>query len=301
MGQERRVWEAAAALAGVLLAGILLVPRPVDKLVFLDVGQGDSILFQDSTAQILVDGGAGMKVVERLGEEMPWFDKTIEVVVSTHPDRDHLEGLLHVLERYEVQLVLLPEISHDSQLYKEWLTRLQHSKDQGETEYRFASQGQKLEAGDLVIEILGPSAEVINATRPGKTNNASVITRADFHQLSFLLTGDAEAGIESALVRKYDPLPPQTADSPFIRGRKLLNVDVLKAGHHGSKTSTSQVLLDAVSPSAVVISVGADNSYGHPHPIVLSRLANYQTWRTDQHGSVKFIRTDDQWLLKTTK
>lgn len=285
-----------------------LVPGPADKVVFLDVGQGDAILIQHGTRQILIDGGQGMAVTARLGEELPWFDKTIEVVISTHPDRDHLEGLLHVLERYEVKLVLMPAVPHTSQLFEVWVEKVQQETGAA---LRLAQAGQSLKAGDLAIEILGPTQEIIAAMRPGKTNNASVITRVEFtpsgspslegERLSFLLTGDAEAGIENALVKKYDPYPPQTADSPFVRGRKLLDVDVLKAGHHGSKTSTTQGLLDATSPSAVVISVGADNSYGHPHPTVMDRLADIQTWRTDEDGSVEFLHHKDQWLLKTGK
>lgn len=256
--------------------------------MFLDVGQGDAILLQRESAQVLVDGGAGMGVVRRLSEELPWFDKTIEVVISTHPDRDHLEGLLHVIERYGVKLVVLPYVSHSSQLYGEWLARLEKLRAEGNTEFRFAEAGQAITIADFSIGVLGPSQEVLAATRPSKTNNASVITRVDFPNLSFLLTGDAEAGIENALVRRLGDTP-------------LLNVDVLKAGHHGSKTSTTQGLLDATSPSAVVISVGADNSYGHPHPDVMKRLEPFQVWRTDQNGSVEFLRHDSQWLLKTGK
>lgn len=273
-------WLILIALSAAVIAGSFLVSLPAQNVVFLDVGQGDSVLLQEKTAQVLVDGGARMDELRRLGEEMPFFDKDLEVIISTHPDRDHLEGLLHVLERYDVKLVLLPQVAHTSQLYAEWIKMLKNSNVQ----VRFAQAGQKITVDDLKIKILGPTEE----TRAGKTNNASVLTRVDFADISFLLTGDAEASVENELVQRFRNTPE-------------LDIDVLKAGHHGSKTSTSQALLNASSPSAVVISVGADNSYGHPHPTVLSRLTNIQTWRTNQSGSVKFEHVKNQWLLKTAK
>lgn len=262
------------------------IPLPHDKVVFLDVGQGDSVLIQTKTVQVLIDGGSGTKVLERLGEELPWFDRTIEVVISTHPDKDHLEGLLHVLERYKVGLVLLPHITHTSQLQDEWLHQLQRAVEDKQFAYRFAWQGQKLQLGDVTIDVLGPSNDMIRLAAAGTTNNASVITRVDFGDFSLLLSGDAERAVEKALVEHL---------------LNRLHVNVLKVGHHGSKTSTSQMLIDAVSPSAAVISVGADNRFGHPHPAVMQRLENIHLWRTDEHGSVRFLRHDGQWLVTTQR
>lgn len=262
------------------------IPLSQDKVVFLDVGQGDSILIQAKTAQVLIDGGSGTKVLERLGEELPWFDRTIDVVISTHPDKDHLEGLLHVLERYKVGLVLLPHIPHTSQLQGEWLHRLQRAVENKQFAYRFAWQGQKLKLGDVTIDVLGPSNDMIRLAAAGTTNNASVITRVDFGDFSLLLSGDAERAVEKVLVEHL---------------LNRLHVNVLKVGHHGSKTSTSQMLIDAVSPSAAVISVGVDNSFGHPHPAVMQRLENIHLWRTDEHGSVRFLRHDGQWLVTTQR
>lgn len=284
--------------AVLLIAFAGLVPMPSDKVVFLDVGQGDAILLQHKTSQVLIDGGQGMAVLQRLGEEMPWFDRRIEVIVSTHPDRDHLEGLFHVLERYEVGLVVLPRVRHDSQLYQTWLERLTAKLNDQETAYRFGRAGQKIIAGDMEATILGPQASG-SAPLGGKSNNASVITRVDYHGLSFLLTGDAEASVERALVvRCGGSLTPQ---STACGGAAGLRVDVLKAGHHGSKTSTSAALVEAASPSAAVISVGADSRFGHPHQEVLERIAGIQVWRTDKHGSVQFERVGDQWLLSCGK
>ncbi len=261
------------------------IPPPADKVVFLDVGQGDSILIQEGTKQVLVDGGQGRTVLTRLGEELSWFDRRLEVVIATHPDRDHLEGLLHVLEHYEVGLVLLPYMPHETDLQRAWLTQLEELLQRQQIAYRFAWAGQQLTLSSAVrLQMLAPFAEdgTIVATG-GKTNNGAVLTRLAFHDRSFLLTADAEAAVENLLIAREKP---------------LLDVDVLKAGHHGSKTSTSQALLDAASPAAVVISVGKDNRYGHPHPTVVARLASLPVFRTDEHGSIRFAYHDERWLLQ---
>lgn len=264
--------------------GTFFMSPPSDEVAFLDVGQGDAILIQNGTRQVLIDGGQGMTVMQRLAEEMPWFDRKIEVIIATHPDRDHLEGLLHVLERYEVGLVLLPQMPHSSQLQSAWLDKLQELAKHKKIVYRFAWAGQKLSFGDqLQLKILGPFADNGQIYVPGqKTNNAAILTRVDFNNLAFLLTSDAENAIEHKLVTKEN---------------KLLEVDVLKAGHHGSKTSTTQELLNAATPSAVIISVGENNRYGHPHPDVMKRLESYQVWRTDENGSIRFKYIDNNWLL----
>jgi competence protein ComEC len=268
-----------------LIALSLLVPLPEQKVVFLDVGQGDAILLQDGTKQVLIDGGPGRAVLEQLSEELPSFDRRLEVVVVTHPDQDHLEGVLAVLDRYEVDVVLLPQMSHTSQLQAAWLTKLQEKVEEKEVDYRWAWAGQSLQISEaLKLQFLGPWRDAAGIYAPGKkTNNAAVLTRVDFRELTFLLTGDAESAVERRLVQEAG---------------ELLDVEILKAGHHGSKTSTTQELLDAATPVGVVISVGEDNRYGHPHPTVLQRLADFTTWRTDEQGSISFRRVGEKWLVK---
>ena len=273
------------------------VPGPEDKVVFLDVGQGDSILLQNGTRQVLIDGGPGMTVLTRLGEEMPWFDRSIEVVVLTHPQQDHMEGLLHVLDRYEVGMVLLPKLSHTSQMQEEWLERIIEKN----IDYRFAWAGQRLEVGDVALTVLGPfDNPAAEAAARANLNNMSVVTRVDYCPasdlipprgwnqvegcLSMLMTGDAEKRVENILVGETS--------------HAILDVDVLKAGHHGSKSSTTAALLEAALPAAAVISVGADNKFGHPHPEVLERLKDLLVWRTDELGSVGFKLVDNErWII----
>jgi competence protein ComEC len=265
----------------VIFIGLLgFIKQPEDKVVFLDVGQGDAILFQSGSKQVLVDGGPGMDVLRRLGEEMPWFDRRIEVVVLTHPQSDHMEGLLHVIERYDVGMVLLPRVMSSTQMQKVWLEKI-IEKD---IPYRFAWSGQELLVGDLKLSVLNPfdveEAEV--ATR-ANVNNASVVMRADFKEMSFLLTGDMEKRVEKLVIEEVD--------------NEVLDTDVLKVGHHGSKSSSREELIEVVSPQLAVISVGGDNKYGHPHEDVLNRLVDIPVMRTDEIGSVRFKWVDDKWFV----
>ncbi len=284
----------------VLIVVTLLIPPPEDKVVFLDVGQGDSILIQKGTQHVLMDGGPGMTVLRRLAEELPWFDRTIEVVILTHPQQDHVEGLVHVLERYKVGLVLFPQAAYGSQLATTWLQELIDRR----IPYRFAWAGQELQLDGVRVSILAPFADAEGQALVKKNiNEASTTTRIDFPAgggagaLSFLMSGDAEAPAEKLLVEKYKG--SGTLSLGFLT--PSLDVDVLKAGHHGSKTSTTPELLAAASPSAVVVSVGADNRYGHPHPTVMERLKDFQVWRTDQSGSVRFANSMGKWLVATAR
>jgi competence protein ComEC len=266
----------------------LLIFSPVasaeQKVVFLDVGQGDATLLQDGNYQILVDGGPGMKVLEELGEQMAWTDKRVEILVLTHPQEDHMEGLLHVLDRYEVGLVLIPRVATDTLLQKEWLKRIQEKG----IDWRFAWAGQQITAGAMKVQILAPFED---GAMVRNVNEASVIVRVVYgnenkgqEELSILLTGDTEKKGENVLIARTDP--------------SLLDIDVLKAGHHGSKTSTTPGLVSAMTPQAVVISVGADNKYGHPAQEVLDRLKDIPVWRTDEDGAVKFFLAQGKWWVR---
>ena len=295
----KRMYQLAVVglVAGIVL--LVMIPLPDDKVVILDVGQGDATLLQNGTRQVLIDGGQGMAVLRRLAEELPWFDRTIEVVILTHPARDHMEGLLHVLERYNVELILLPEVAHASQLQEVWLQKIVA----GNIPYRFARAGQRLSVGDMELAILGPlDSEAALAAIRAEINNASVIIRVEYCPegatprssdsevgscLSFLLTGDAEKRAETIITKAAD--------------RNLLDVDILKVGHHGSNSSTHEALIKAASPQAAVISVGADNSFGHPRQEVLDRLAGIPIWRTDESGSITFRHFKDSWLVATAR
>lgn len=263
-----------------ILCVLFIEIRAEEKIAFLDVGQGDAIFFQDGSSQVIIDGGEGSVLLERLAEEMPWFDRHIEVLIPTHPQRDHVEGLVHALERYEVGLIILPRVVNDSLLQEELIAKIIEKN----IPYRFAWAGQTIHVGDIHITVVGPfDSDQAEKLAKVDVNNASVMTRIDYHDMSLLLTGDAEAPAEQLLVRSV------SAD--------VLNVDVLKAGHHGSRTSTTDQLVQAASPSVVTISVGEENTFGHPHSTVLSRLQSLPVLRTDQMGTIRFVRYQDEWRL----
>lgn len=279
-----RAWWGILVLFLVWTTVMIFMPQPQDKVVFLDIGQGDSILVQNKTAQVLIDGGPGSKVLERLGEELPWFDRTIDVIILTHPQQDHLEGLVHVLDRYRVGLVILPKAAYPTQLQAVWMQKLIDKK----IPYRFSWAGEELHLANADIHILAPFPDAEDqALIARNVNEASTTTRIDFAGRSFLLSGDAEKAAEHLLVQRTAPA--------------LLDVDVLKAGHHGSKTSTTAELLAATTPHMVAISVGAHNRYGHPTQEVLDRLKDLPVYRTDHVGSIRLIHEHGQWLLSCSR
>lgn len=276
------------SINGIFLVGVLglaCIPMPRQRISMLDIGQGDSMLFQDGTLQVVVDGGPGATVLQRLAEEMPWFDRKIDVVVATHYDRDHSEGLTHVLDRYEVGMVLLPSYRPTTNIGRHLLEQIIDAR----IPYRFGWYGQSLQVADMQFRVMSPiPGSQWERLSKSKSNNASIIMRGDITQgdghVSLLLTGDAEAGIERQLISS---IPSHAFD-----------VDVLKVGHHGSKTSTTRELVDVASPSVSLVSVGADNRYGHPTAEVLERLTNTHIFRTDTQGTISFFFDGKSWRVR---
>jgi len=248
-------------------------------VVFLDVGQGDAIFIQTpSGRQVLVDGGPAEAVLlSQLGHQMSFWDRTLDVVVLTHPDTDHITGLVSVLERYQVDMVVFRELEHESEVYDYWLQLLDAERatiHQGEAGLRLA-----LDEG-LEMVVLHPGAELLE-----EANNNSVVTRLVYGQVSVLLPGDIEAVVEQRLVAE---------------GATLAST-VLKAAHHGSCTSTTPEFLETVGPEVVVISVGADNRFGHPCAGVLERLGDVPVYRTDEQGVVEVISDGTRVWVETER
>ncbi|OHA90882.1 MAG: hypothetical protein A2665_00095 [Candidatus Zambryskibacteria bacterium RIFCSPHIGHO2_01_FULL_46_30] len=244
-------------------------PGDILTVYFLDVGQGDAI-FIDSPqhGRVLVDGGANRKVLSELGNILPFADKRIDVVVETHPDKDHIGGLPEVISRYEVGMFLEPGVESENAIDDELKKRVRQ-KDIPDV---LARRGMVLNFGDGVkLIMLFPTQDVTN----WETNRASIVAKLVYGDKSFLLTGDSPIAIENVLIN----LEPNFLDS-----------DVLKAGHHGSRTSTSLTYAEAVSPEYAVISAGEDNSYGHPHKEVLDILEKVgaKIVSTIESGTIKF-------------
>jgi competence protein ComEC len=243
------------------------------QVVFLDVGQGDSILVQYGTRQILIDGGPSGKVeMAKLGKYLPYFDREIELVIATHPDKDHIAGLVEAARNYKIGKVILTAAGKDTQVYKEWKDVLDYNK----IETLEAWRGDKISFDGAEMKILNPQSSVDPAI--GEANNDSIVTRLDYGESSFLFTGDIESPAENKIIASGDNV----------------DVDVLKVAHHGSKYSTTAAFLDKVTPSEAVISVGKNNSYGHPAEAVLEALKerNINVFRTDEKGDIIYYCKD---------
>jgi len=245
-------------------------------VAFLDVGQGDAIFIDAPNGnQILLDGGPDRKVLTALGRVMPFYDRSIDLLVASHPDADHIGGLVDVLERFRVGAILEPELEPETQVYQ----RLAALVSQKGVELINPLRGTRVDLGSgIFLEILSPDRSPLG----WDPNDASLVARLVDGPTSFLLTGDAPAKIERYLAS--------------LDGNRL-HSDVLKASHHGSRTSTAEEFLGAVRPKYVVISVGANNRYGHPHSEVLDRLAQFDTeiLQTSESGDIIF-ESDGQGL-----
>jgi len=254
---------------------IYIETKPL-QVVFLDVGQGDSILIQKGTKQILIDGGPNGKTeLAGLGKYLPYFDREIELVIATHPDRDHIAGLVDVARNFKIDKVLATGAEKDTAAFKEWKDIREYNR----VETLEALRGDEISFGDSKLKIIFPEGSVEPAA--GDANNKSVVARLDYGDNSFLFTGDIEVPAEKEIL----------GDLPAGRqGGENVDVDVLKIAHHGSKYSSSEAFLDAASPETAIISVGANNSYGHPAEETLEKLTSrkIKILRTDEMGDIIF-------------
>lgn len=259
-------------LCGLLLANFLAwlgIWGDKDSLevVFFDVGQGDAIFIETPHHhQILIDGGPSSVVSEKLGKEMPFWDRTLDLIVLTHPDFDHLAGLIEVLKRYEVKNILWTGVACGTAECQEW-KRLIEAEG---ANIRLAQAGQQIKGGGILLDVLYPF-ENIEGKEVKNTNDTSIVLRLVYGENSFLLTGDIYQSVEEGLIGEG------------------IDSDILKVAHHGSKYSSSQEFIEAVSPDLAVISVGKDNNYGHPSQEVLKNLADCEIFRTDLEGDIKII------------
>jgi competence protein ComEC len=259
-------------------------PMPDSRMhiSFLDVGQGDAILIQTPNHQdILVDGGPSAQAISgELGRRMPFWDRTIELVVLTHPHTDHLNGLLETLRRYKVKQVLYLDTDYDSPTEQEWLSLI---REKG-IESIFAKVGQVINLGteEVTIEVINPAPDssVLD-------EDNGVVLRLSSGKFSFLLTSDIS----------------QEAELDLITRRADLTSTVLKVSHHGSNYSNSAEFLAVVNPKLAVISVGADNDYGHPGAETMQRLTDKvgldHIYRTDKNSTIEFITNGERlWVKK---
>jgi competence protein ComEC len=280
-------WLILPLLIIAILLWFAALTTPDDRLhvSFLDVGQGDGVLIQTPNGQnILIDGGPDSQHINlEMGERLPFWDRTIDLVVCTQPQADHVTGLIEVLNRYKVKEVLDPGISYDSSIYQEWLRLIETEG----IEYNIARAGQEIDLGSGIrMEVLNPPETLWQGTSDDVDNNG-VVLRLSWGKVSFLFTADIREEVEFELIGQ----------------RANLKSTVLKVSHHGSRTSTTSQFLAAVGPEVAVISVGADNSFGHPSPEVVERLIDRlgedNVYRTDRDGTIELITDGKQLWVKT--
>ncbi|MFA7319322.1 MAG: ComEC/Rec2 family competence protein [Parcubacteria group bacterium] len=253
-----------------ILAAIIFSSRNQKlKVIFLDVGQGDAILIEKGTNQILIDGGASsQKELEELGKYIPFWDREIETVIVTHPDQDHIGGLIGVLKSYRVCSEVDNFADGDSEAYKNYLQLISDKK----IERLRGEGGMNIKLDDATLSLLYPGTDLVNNSKD--TNADSIVAKLTTGQNIFLFTGDF----------------PTTQDARIFASGVDLSATVLKVAHHGSKYATSDEFLDRVKPREAIISVGANNRYGHPAPEVLDKLKarGILIKRTDQVGDIVY-------------
>lgn len=245
-------------------------------VAFLNIGQGDSIYIEAPNGnQLLVDGGNGKQILSELGAVMPFADRSIDVVVGTHPDADHVGGLIPVLSRYTVSAILEPGSSADTATYR----ALEKEISDKQIPRIIVHRGMIVDlGGGVTFTILSPDQDTTHM----ETNESSIVGQLRYGSTTVLLTGDAPQSVERHLVS--------------IDGAHLEST-ILKAGHHGSRTSSGDIFVQTVHPQIAVISAGKNNRYGHPHAEVLATFKKYDipVVRTDEEGRIVFMSDGEEF------
>ncbi len=287
-----------ALYGAVILIGTLIwtfaFQLPDDNLhiIACDVGQGDAILITYQNIQILTDGGPNKKVMNCLNKYLPFWDREIELVILTHPDSDHSTGLIDVIKRYNVDTILANSIESGTDTYRV----LENMVGSRGVEVLYPEEGMKLRLGLIYLDIFNPSHQMVSDLKEvvgenkiavykpvEKTNAYSIVYKLSFKDFTGLFTGDFEQDVSNRLAAE----------------NKIGKVNYIKVPHHGSRNGMTDNLLKAVDPKVAVISVGANNSYGHPTQGILDMLNKYgvKILRTDEMGDV-IIETDGEnyWI-----
>jgi competence protein ComEC len=237
------------------------------KVYFLDVGQGDAILIETPNGtQALIDAGPNNKVITELSEVVPFFDRTIDIIIPSHSDLDHIAGFPEILRRFQIRNYFDSGFVDEDELNTEIKLLVQNETG---INVQKINRGQNIvldKEHNISLEILWPTADY----ETKENNDRSIIARLDYGETSFLFTGDAGAEVEKILTE--NSIIKNASTTKTSTSTNILDVDILKAGHHGSKTSSSLEFLEKVSPELTIISAGKDNKFGHPNPEVIDNL-----------------------------
>jgi competence protein ComEC len=287
--------QARIIAAALILIGSILVWQPTSRwseqlatlagaddglltVAFLDVGQGDAIYIETPDGvQALIDGGPDSTVLRELPKVMPFWDRSLDVVLATHPDKDHIGGLVDVLTRYVVDTIVRTDNRSDTAVSSAFVLM---SSEEGAVLHETQAGEVIMLGASTTLTVLSPAGDAAD----WESNNSSIVVKVSYGEIDFMLTGDAGVGIEEYLIEEYG---------------EALDSEVLKLGHHGSRTSTAERFLQVVSPEYAVVSAGKDNRYGHPHTEVVEKVADYgsEIVSTAEQGTIIF-KTDGEnvWL-----
>lgn len=286
--------EPISALIVIILIGLTayvffslapLQSQATDTMHFLDVGQGDSHLLTLGPVRMMTDFGPDMGIVQTLTSVIPASDRTIDIVLITHPEKDHYGGLRWLLDRYRIGIVVWNGYTIEGEASEEWESLLMQIE-------ALRIPMVALGAGDSItyagrrINILSPDPALLGGA---EANDTGLVQKVHARGFTALLTADTGFAVEQYLASQFD-----------------LSADILKIGHHGSKFSSSDTFLRAVHPSLAIIQSGDGNTYGHPSTDVLARIASStaaRIFRTDIHGTITITSSESSHsvLVSTEK
>ena len=261
------------------------IPEGSVEFHFIDIGQGDAELILVDDKAILIDtGNTGSDDREKLTNYLEKLNITkLEYFIATHPDSDHIGSAAYVVENYDIKNVIMSPKTHTTQTYEKFITALENKEEINVINAQ-EKLGESINVGELEMKILGPIGEYSSKDN----NNPSVVIMARWGNTKVLLTGDAEAEAEERLIEEY---------------AEALDCDVLKVGHHGSRSSSQDSFIKYVKPEYAIISCGVDNDYDHPHPETLETMEKYnvEVHRTDLEGSIVITTDGEKIDIKTEK
>ena len=256
-------------------------------VVVCDVGQGDAIFITTpASTQILIDGGPDRSVLNCLDKNMPFWDRSIDAIILSHPHADHLMGLIDVLDRYDIGEFYVEDVPAESKIYKLLEARLADKKLSAKVLFANEKFSEKI---GFKIQIYWPRLKKIKEVDHNSTdldlNGLSIISKIAYGNFTMLLTGDSNSKVLYEIANEVGDL------------------DIFMFPHHGSKTSASESFLNITKPELAIISVGENNTFGHPSKTSLGLLKNYKTQvlRTDKNGEIEIVSNGKTYLIKSSK